>query len=82
MKAGPIVVGQLLQNRNRYKVPIYQRNYVWNREKQWEPFWSDIRTKATERLAGREQRFSHYMGQWSSKLAVHFRPGACQRSKW
>jgi hypothetical protein len=62
MKAGPIVVGQLLQNRNRYKVPIYQRNYVWNREKQWEPFWSDVRTKATERLAGRQQRFSHYMG--------------------
>jgi hypothetical protein len=62
MKAGPIVVGQLLQNRNRYSVPIYQRNYVWNRQKQWEPFWSDIRTKAIERLAGREQRYSHYMG--------------------
>lgn len=62
MKAGPIVVGQLLQNRNRYSVPIYQRNYVWTRQKQWEPFWSDIRTKAIERLAGREQRYSHYMG--------------------
>jgi len=62
MRAGPIIVGQLLQNRNRYKVPIYQRKYVWSREKQWEPFWGDVRTKATERLAGREQRFSHYMG--------------------
>lgn len=62
MKAGPIVVGQLLQNRNRYAVPIYQRNYVWTRQKQWEPFWGDIRAKAIERLAGREQRYSHYMG--------------------
>lgn len=62
MKAGPIEIGTLLQNRNRYCVPIYQRHYVWNREKQWEPFWQDIRTKAIERLAGRERRFSHFMG--------------------
>lgn len=62
MKAGPVVIGQLLQLRARYKVPIYQRTYVWTRAKQWEPFWGDIRTKATERLAGRQQRFSHYMG--------------------
>lgn len=52
----------MLQNRNRYCVPIYQRHYVWTREKQWEPFWQDIRTKAIERLAGRERRFSHFMG--------------------
>lgn len=62
MKAGPVEIGTLLQNRNRYCVPIYQRNYVWNREKQWEPFWQDIRTKAIERLAGRDRRFSHFMG--------------------
>ncbi len=62
MKAGPVEIGTLLQNRNRYCVPIYQRHYVWDREKQWEPFWQDIRTKAIERLAGRERRFSHFMG--------------------
>jgi hypothetical protein len=62
MRAGPVEIGTLLQNRNRYCVPIYQRHYVWNREKQWEPFWQDIRTKAIERLAGRERRFSHFMG--------------------
>jgi len=62
MKAGPVEIGTLLQNRNRYCVPIYQRHYVWNREKQWEPFWQDVRTKAIERLAGRERRFSHFMG--------------------
>ena len=62
MKAGPVEVGTLLQNRNRYCVPIYQRSYVWTRERQWEPFWQDVRTKAIERLAGRERRFSHFMG--------------------
>ncbi|MFG1243636.1 DUF262 domain-containing HNH endonuclease family protein [Xanthobacter sp. V7C-4] len=62
MKAGPVEIGTLLQNRNRYCVPIYQRHYVWSRDKHWEPFWQDIRTKAIERLAGRERRFSHFMG--------------------
>ncbi len=62
MKAGPVEIGTLLQNRNRYCVPIYQRHYVWEKNKQWGPFWQDIRTKAVERLAGRERRFSHFMG--------------------
>ena len=62
MKAGPIEVGKLLQNPYRYCVPIYQRHYVWRRQKQWEPFWNDIRSKAMERLSGRQRRFSHYMG--------------------
>lgn len=62
MKAGPIEIGRLLQNRQRFCVPIYQRHYVWSRQKQWEPFWNDIRTKAIECLAGRERRFSHFMG--------------------
>ena len=62
MKAGPETVRQLLENRQRFCVPIYQRHYVWTREKQWEPFWNDVRTKAIERLNGRERRFSHFMG--------------------
>ena len=31
-------------------------------EKQWEPFWNDVRTKAIERLNGRNRRISHFMG--------------------
>ena len=62
MKAGPVTVRQLLENRQRFCVPIYQRHYVWAPEKQWEPFWNDVRTKAIERLNGRERRFSHFMG--------------------
>ena len=62
MKAGPVTVRQLLENRQRFCIPIYQRHYVWARDKQWEPFWNDIRTKAIERLNGRDRRFSHFMG--------------------
>ena len=35
-----------------YVVPNYQRLYVWNREDQWEPLWSDVREIA-ESLVGR-----------------------------
>lgn len=62
MKADPIEIGRILQIRQRFCVPIYQRHYVWGRQKQWGPFWDDIRTKAIECLAGRERRFSHFMG--------------------
>ena len=62
MKAGPVKIQHLLENRQRFCVPIYQRHYVWTRDKQWEPFWNDVRTKAIERLAGRDRRFSHFMG--------------------
>ena len=62
MRADPVTIRHLLENRQRFCVPIYQRHYVWTREKQWEPFWNDVRTKAIERLNGRERRFSHFMG--------------------
>ncbi len=78
MKAGPVIVGQLLQNRNRYCVPIYQRHYVWNKQKQWEPFWNDIRNKAIERLGGKERRFSHYMGA----VARGVRRFSCRAARW
>lgn len=62
MRVDPVTVRHLLENRQRFCVPIYQRHYVWTRDKQWEPFWNDVREKAIERLAGRERRFSHFMG--------------------
>lgn len=39
MKAGPATVRQLLEYRQRFCVPIYQRHYVWSGDKQWEPCW-------------------------------------------
>ena len=64
MKAAPVTIRAILETRQRFCVPIYQRHYVWTRDKQWEPFWSDIKTKAIERLGRRERdrRFSHFIG--------------------
>lgn len=32
----------------RYVVPLFQRPYVWNREKNWEPLWEDVQRAARE----------------------------------
>ena len=62
MKTDSVILGHLFYHRHRFAVPIYQRHYIWNRDKQWEPFWLDVRNKALERLEGRERRYDHYMG--------------------
>ena len=62
MKAEAVTIRDLLENRCRYCVPIYQRHYVWDRKNQWEPFWLDILTKTNEVLQNRPQRFFHFMG--------------------
>ena|SRR5690348_663602 len=35
----------------RLLVPLFQRPYVWNEEKQWEPLWKDVERVATRYLA-------------------------------
>lgn len=61
MKADPYQVGDVLRIGRRFVVPIYQRTYDWDVERQLSAFWSQIESKADERLAG-SIRFPHYMG--------------------
>ena len=54
-------VQQIYQDRRQYRVPFYQRPYVWNREDQWGRLWEDIRDKAESRLEG-AKAVPHFMG--------------------
>ena len=54
-------IQQMFQDRRQYRVPFYQRPYVWNREDQWERLWEDIRDKAESRLTG-DKAVPHFMG--------------------
>ena len=54
-------VQQIYQDRRQYRVPFYQRPYVWNREDQWGRLWEDIRDKAEARLQG-SRPVPHFMG--------------------
>jgi uncharacterized protein with ParB-like and HNH nuclease domain len=61
MRSETISVQQLVQDRRQYRVPFFQRAYVWNKEDQWEQLWSDISVKAEARLDG-SQPPAHFLG--------------------
>ncbi len=61
MKSETWTVQQVFQDRKQYKVPFYQRAYVWTLEKQWPLLWADIEDKADERLAGTTPA-PHFLG--------------------
>ena len=61
MKSETWTIQQVFQDRKQYKVPFYQRAYVWTLDKQWPLLWADIKDKAEERLAG-TQPAPHFLG--------------------
>ncbi len=61
MDSKTINVQHVFQDRRQFKVPFYQRAYVWNRENQWDRLWMDIQDKATERLENVEP-VPHFLG--------------------
>ena len=44
-----------------YQVPLFQRPYVWTREKNWEPLWEDIHALLDKQLNGRKAH-PHFLG--------------------
>ena len=61
MQSETLSVQKLFQDRRQYRVPFFQRPYVWNEEDQWERLWSDISEKAEIR-AGGDQPSPHFLG--------------------
>jgi hypothetical protein len=51
----------LFKPERQYRVPYYQRPYVWNQDDQWSQLWSDIQEKADNRLLGLPVT-PHFMG--------------------
>jgi len=61
MDSKTFTVQQIFQDRRQYRVPFYQRPYVWNREDQWGRLWEDIRDRADARLEN-NKAVPHFMG--------------------
>lgn len=61
MKSETWTIQQVFQDRRQYKVPFYQRAYVWTLKGQWELLWADIKDKAAERLVGATPA-PHFLG--------------------
>jgi len=62
MNASAVAILDIFQNKARLEVPLFQRQYVWNQVKQWEPLWEDINRKFTEHLEGRQDAPIHFLG--------------------
>jgi len=45
----------------RLEIPLFQRQYRWNRDDQWAPLWEDI-----------ERKFSEYLERGTEAPTVHF----------
>src|SRR5215813_310693 len=62
MKANAIPLLAVFEKKMRLEVPLFQRQYVWNREQQWEPLWEDISRKFSDYLEGRKDAPVHFLG--------------------
>jgi hypothetical protein len=61
MDAGTLDLKTIFGQDRRHVVPLYQRPYVWDEKKQWEPLWSDIEAVARRVLADQQTR-AHFIG--------------------
>src|SRR3954463_4497523 len=62
MKANAVPLLAIFEKKLRLEVPLFQRQYVWNQEEQWEPLWEDISLKIIEYLQGRKDGPVHFLG--------------------
>lgn len=62
MKANAVSLLAIFEKKMRLEVPLFQRQYVWNKEQQWEPLWEDIARKFTDYLEGRKDAPVHFFG--------------------
>lgn len=61
MDSETVSIQKLFQDRRQFRVPFFQRTYVWNREDQWERLWLDISGKSDTRINGK-QTTPHFLG--------------------
>lgn len=61
MDANKRSFGDIFDGSIRLVVPLFQRPYVWEQVKNWQPLWESIRAVAERRLAGGMQR-PHFLG--------------------
>jgi uncharacterized protein with ParB-like and HNH nuclease domain len=62
MKANAAPLLAVFEKKLRLEVPLFQRQYVWSLNQQWEPLWEDINRKFEERIMGRVDAPVHFLG--------------------
>lgn len=62
MDAKPWSFLGVLEPKSCYEVPLYQRQYVWDQNNQWEPLWEDISRKLREGFMKEDGAPPHFLG--------------------
>lgn len=62
MEANAASVLGIFEIKMQIEVPLFQRQYVWERERHWEPLWEDISRKFGEYLEGNREAPLHFLG--------------------
>lgn len=62
MKANAIALLDIFEAKQRLEVPLFQRQYVWDQGRQWEPLWEDIARKFEDAVEGRTDAPVHFLG--------------------
>jgi len=57
MNADTHTLKDVLHGDRRFVVPVYQRPYVWSRERQWEPLWTDVEATAVRLVETRQASY-------------------------
>lgn len=65
MEVSKVTPNKLFYQTVQYQVPEFQRRYVWEQEKQWEPLWEDVSEKGELELESSDSVGSenpHFLG--------------------
>lgn len=62
MKADAVPLLDLFEKKMRLEVPLFQRQYVWSQDQQWDPLWEDVSRKFVEFIEGRSDGPVHFLG--------------------
>ena len=62
MRADAAPLLSIFEKKMRLEVPLFQRQYVWSQDSQWEPLWDDIARKFSDYIEGRKDTPVHFLG--------------------
>jgi len=62
MKAQTVSLLAIFESKMQLEVPLFQRQYVWNKTDHWQPLWEDIARKFSEYLEGHRDSPVHFLG--------------------
>lgn len=59
-----VTVHDLFGGPRQFKIPVYQRHYVWNKVDQWEPLWQDVieKIEVNAKVEVDQDRIPHFIG--------------------